>query len=133
MPQQETFLELQAPDEAIITVIKTYDQQFAGEVFKEMDDDAKDLLWQSLKLEEKYDPAGLPTPDESEDRDALLLDEMIDEGRDVYPTFSYFVVARDLRGQKEYVYVSPDWPSAEEYVKTHFQLPPTPVQPSSRP
>jgi len=118
MPQQETFLELQTPDGATLTVVKTYDKQFAKEVFGEVDDQARDLLWKSLKIEETYDPANLPGVDEPEDRDALLLDEMLDEGRDVYPHFSYFVVAKSLGGQTEYFYVSPDWPSAEEYVRT---------------
>jgi hypothetical protein len=127
MPQQETFLELQTPDGGVVTVVKTYDQQFAKEVFGQVDEEAKELLWKSLKIEETYDASGLPGPNESEDRDALLLDEMLDEGRDVWPDFSYFVVAKKLKEHTEHFYVSPDWPSAEEYVKIHFQLPPVPA------
>jgi hypothetical protein len=122
MPQQEKFLEIQAPDGATVSVVKTYDRSFATEVFKELDEEAKEILWRALRIEEIYDPSGLPAPGETEDRDALLLDEMLDEGRDVYPLFSYFVVARELDGKTEHSYVSPDWPSAEEYVKTHFPL-----------
>jgi hypothetical protein len=82
-----------------------------------MDDDAKDLLWKSLKIEETYDRPGLPGLNEPEDRDSFLLDEMIEQGRDVYPTFSYFVVERRAGDRTEYFYISPDWPSAENFAK----------------
>jgi len=121
MPEQETFLELQTPDGASVTIIKTYDQQLAREAFGQMDAEAKDLLWKSLKIETAYDPTDLPTLDEQEARDSLLLDEMTEQGRDIWPNFSYFVVSRRTGRQMEFLYVSPDWPSADEYATTHFR------------
>jgi Mg/Co/Ni transporter MgtE len=58
MPKQETFFEEQSGDRTI-EVLKSYDQGYAREAFKNMDEDAQRKLWESLKPEETYEPSGL--------------------------------------------------------------------------
>ena len=43
---------------------------------------------------------------------------MISAAREDWKTFSYFVVTTGVSPATQAVYVSPDWPSAEEYVKS---------------
>ena len=43
-----------------VEVLKSYDQGYAREAFRSMDEAAQQRLWESLKPEEIYDPAGLP-------------------------------------------------------------------------
>jgi hypothetical protein len=116
MPQQEIFFEEQLADRRI-EVLKTYDQQFAREAFDSMDEEAQAYLWSSLKPEEIYDPAGLPKPEEVEDRSAFLWDELVEQAREDWKTFSYFVVNEAKGNMKAALYVSPDWPSAEAFAK----------------
>jgi len=117
MPQQEVFFQQQRGDRRV-EVLKMYDQQFAREAFNSMDEAAQTSLWNSLKVEQIYDPVGLPSPDEREDRAAFLWDELVEQAREDWRTFSFFVV-NDIRGaHSESLYVSPDWPSAEAYAKT---------------
>ncbi len=121
MPKQEVFFE-QAAGHSRIAVLKTYDEQFAREAFDSMDETAQAFLWSSLKPEEIYDPAGLPTEAEPEDRAALLWDELVEQAREDWRTFSFFVVNEAKNGRTESLYVSPDWPSAEAYAKNRITL-----------
>jgi len=42
-------------------VLKSYEQSYAREAFQNMDEEAQQRLWEPLKPEETYDPAGLPS------------------------------------------------------------------------
>jgi hypothetical protein len=116
MPAQELFLDV-VLDGRKVQVIKTYDQAYAKEVFGGMDDDAKSFLWQSLKPEELYDPSGLPR-EPGTDYDAFLLDEMLEQGREEWNTFSYFVVVDEANGLSTPSFVSPDWPTSEAFARS---------------
>jgi hypothetical protein len=120
MPKQEVFFE-QTTGDRRIEVLKTYDEQFAREAFNSMDESAQTFLWNSLKPEEIYDPSGLPTADESEDRAAFLWDELVEQAREDWQTFSYFVVNEAKGGRAESLFVSPDWPSAEAFAKRYIE------------
>ena len=119
MPQQEVFFE-QTAGNRHIEVLKTYDQQFAREAFDSMDEEAQAHLWSSLKPEEIYDPTGLPAVEEPADRTAFLWDELVEQAREDWRTFSYFVVIEAKNGRSESLYVSPDWPSAEAFAKSRI-------------
>jgi hypothetical protein len=119
MPQQELFFQSEAAGRRV-EVLKTYDQQFAREAFDSMDEVAEAFLWNSLKPEKIYDPAGLPTLNEPEDREAFLWDELVDQGREDWKTFSFFIVNETTNGKSESLYVSPDWPSAEAFAKNRL-------------
>ena len=116
MPQQEIFFE-RTSENGSITVLKTYDEQFAREAFNSMDEEAQTHLWSSLKPEDIYDPTGLPTTDEPEDRAAFLWDEITEQAREDWKTFSFFIVNEKKNGHSQNLYVSPDWPSAEAFAK----------------
>jgi hypothetical protein len=116
MPAQELFFE-QVIGSRRIEVLKTYDQQFAREAFDNMDEKAQMHLWNSLKPEDIYDPEGLPTLAGAEDRSAFLWDELIDQAREDWKTFSYFVVNESKADLTKSLYVSADWPSAEAFAK----------------
>ena len=93
MPQQELFFE-KVTGTGRIEILKSYDQSYAREAFQNMDGEAKRRLWNSLKPEELYDAAGLPS---------LLV--------------SFFIVKETANGHAESLFVSPDWPSAEAFAK----------------
>jgi hypothetical protein len=116
MPRQETFLSLQNGDE-LLEVLKTYDETFAKEAFRNMDDDALAQLAASLKFETLYEPDNIPKP-QDEGYEEFVWDVMLDEAREEYNTFSYFVVTKTIGGKSENLFVSPDWPTAEAYVKS---------------
>ncbi len=116
MPKQEIFFD-HVSEGHRIEVLKTYDQSYAREAFDNMDVDAQNFLWNSLRPEEIYDPAGLPTPNELLERGAFLWDELVDQAREDWQTFSYFVVNETTGNRSESLYVSPDWPSAEAFAK----------------
>ena len=119
MPKQELFFQQEAEGRQI-EVLKTYDQQFAREAFDEMKDDAQARLWTSLNPEEIYDPAGLPSATEPEDRSAFLWDELVEQAREDWQTFSFFIVSEKAGTHSENLYVSPDWPSAEAFAKSRI-------------
>jgi hypothetical protein len=119
MPQQEVFFEQQLGDRRI-EVLKVYDQQFAREAFNSMDEAALTTLWNSLEVEKTYDPVGLPTLNEPEDRAAFLWDELVEQAREDWRTFSFFVVTETTGTQADSLYISPDWPSAEAFAKTRL-------------
>jgi hypothetical protein len=92
MPKQETFFE-QTVGGRRIEVVKSYDQAYARQAFRSMDGDALQRLWTSLKLEEIYDPAGLPALNDPEgEGDAFLWDELLEQAREDGPVLSFFIV-----------------------------------------
>jgi hypothetical protein len=126
MPQQELFFE-QLTSAGRIEVLKTYDQQYAREAFSNMDGAALRSLWNALKPEDIYEPANLPSLDDpnyvSGEAEAFLWDELVDQARERDNLFSFFVVNEVRNGRSENLYVSPDWPSAEAFVKSHADAP----------
>jgi hypothetical protein len=120
MPKQELFFEEQTGDRRV-EVLKSYDQSYALEAFKSMDEKALQWLWEALKPEEIYDPAGLPKLNDSADvngeAEAFLWDELLDQAREDGPVVSFFIVNVEVGKRSESVYVSPDWPSAEAFAK----------------
>ena len=123
MPKQETFFEEQSGDRRI-EVLKSYDQSFAREAFNSMGAEAHQRLWESLKPEEIYDPAGLPKLNDPNDTngeaEAFLWDELLEQAREDGSLLSFFVVNETVAQHTESVYVSPDWPSAAAFAKTRL-------------
>jgi hypothetical protein len=115
MPRQETFLSIQNGDE-LLEVLKTYDESFAQEVFRNMDEDAMAQLAESLKFESLYEAEGIPKPHE-DGYEEFVWDVMVEEAREEYNTFSYFVVTKTVGSKSDQLFVSPDWPTAEAYVR----------------
>ncbi|HEV2577129.1 MAG TPA: hypothetical protein VGU25_07955 [Acidobacteriaceae bacterium] len=115
MPRQETFLSVQNDDE-LLEIVKTYDESFAREAFRNMDEDALARLAESLKFESLYEPEGIPKP-QDDGYEEFVWDVMVEEAREEYNTFSYFIVTKTVGGRSEELFVSPDWPTAEAYVK----------------
>jgi hypothetical protein len=120
MPQQEVFFEQIAGDLSI-QVLKTYDPGYAREVFDEMDDEAQAILWKSLDIEQTYDAADLPSPDDPDHAD-FLWDELLDSAKEdvrLNPNLRSFFVVNETRSAKpQSLYVSADWPSAESFAKS---------------
>lgn len=115
MPRQETFLTVENGDETV-EVLKTYDEAFAREAFRNMDDEALAHLAGSLKPESTYDEKDIPKPGDDGYED-FIWDVMVDDAREDWKTFSYFVVTRSNGRRIETLFVSGDWPTAEAYVK----------------
>lgn len=125
MPKQEIFFEQQDGGRKI-EVLKSYDQSYAREAFSNMDEAALQHLWEALKPEEKYEAADLPSLNNPDDVDgeaeAFLWDELVDQAledpRASPHLTSFFIVNETLQGKREEsIYVSPDWPSAEDFAK----------------
>jgi hypothetical protein len=86
-----------------------------------MDDDALQQLWKTLKPEEIYDPAGLPTLGDTEgEGESFLWDELLEQAREDGSTLSFFIVNELREGNAENLFVSPDWPSAETFAKARL-------------
>lgn len=96
-------------------VVKTYDTFLAWETFADMDSQALGHLAKSLTIEEQYDPADIPRF--TNDYRELLWDEMTESAREDGQRCSFFVVTRASSQGELPLYVSGDWPSAEQYVK----------------
>ena len=120
MPKQEVFFEQQSGDKRI-EVLKCYDQSYAREAFGNMDEGALLSLWKTLKPEEIYDPAGLPSLNDPADvngeAEAFLWDELLEQAREDGPLLFFFIVNEIVGLRTESLYVSPDWPSAESFAK----------------
>ena len=117
MPKQEVFFEQSAAGTRI-EVLKSYDQSYAREAFSGMDEVALQRLWETLKPEEIYDPAELPSISDSDgEGEAFLWDEMLEQAREDGSVLSFFIVNETAGGRSESLYVSPDWPSAEAFAK----------------
>jgi hypothetical protein len=115
MPRQETFLTIKNGDDTV-EVLKTYDETFAREAFRNMDDEALAHLATSLKPEAIYEETGLPKPGEDGYED-FIWDVMVDDAREDWKSFSYFIVTKSNGRKTEELFVSGDWPTAEAYVK----------------
>jgi hypothetical protein len=115
MPRQETFMTVKNGDESV-EVLKTYDQAFAREAFRNMDDNALAHLAASLNLESLFEPVDIPKPSDESYED-FIWDVMVDDAREDWKSFSYFVVTKSNGRKAEELFVSRDWPTAEAYVK----------------
>jgi hypothetical protein len=119
MPQQELFFEQTAGDRRI-EVLKTYDPGYAREVFDEMNENALEILWKSLGIEQSYEPTDLPSPTDP-DRADFLWGELMDSAREdvrLNPSLRSFFVVNEIRSEApQSLYVSADWPSAESFAK----------------
>lgn len=117
MPVQETFFSQQRST-LNVEVIKTYDERFAAESFRQMDDAALKYLWNALTPEAIYDPDGLPSlGDPSGEAEAFLWDELREQAREDGHERSFFIVSAKDGSTTKAVYVSPDWPSAEDFAQ----------------
>lgn len=118
MPQQEVFFEQKTGDGAV-QVLKTYDQNYAREVFGGMAEDAQIYLWESLKIDESYEPADVP-PLKDPDGEDFLWQELLDAAREDGNLLSFFVVSEAKAGSSTSLFVSPDWPSAEAFARSRI-------------
>jgi hypothetical protein len=119
MPKQETFLR-ENVNGTTIEVLKTYDPGYAREVFGNVDDEAKESLAAALEIEKNHDPEDVPNPN-GPDYEDFLWDELseasLEDVRQSPRVYSFFVVTETKAGKPEDVYVSADWPSAQEFAK----------------
>jgi hypothetical protein len=115
MPQQELFFE-QVLGDRRVEVLKTYDSHFAREAFENMGDDAQELLWASLKIDDNYEPGDIPPVHDPGSAD-FLWEELLEAAREDGNLISFFVVNEAKGNVSESLYVSPDWPSAEAFAK----------------
>lgn len=114
MPRQEVFLS-EISNGRQVEVVKTYDRQFAREVFDLMDAAAKATLKDSLIANGTFDSSELP------DLDGEELWEGIEEGsREDWQTFSYFVVGEGKDAKADALFVCSDWPTAEAFARSRL-------------
>ena len=119
MPQQELFFEQQAEDR-LISVIKTYDRSYAREVFRNVDENAIRNLAAALEVEKNHDPDDIPDPDGQDYQDFLweeLSEASLEDIRQSPALYSFFVVTETEAGKSRDIYISADWPSAEDFAK----------------
>jgi hypothetical protein len=120
MPRQETFFE-ESKSGLRIEVLKSYDQGYAREAFRNMSAGAQQVLWRVLKPEQKYDAAGLPSLNDPTDvtgeAEAFMWDELLEQAREDGNLLSFFIVNEITGSRTESLYVSGDWPSAENFAK----------------
>ena len=62
MPKQEVFFEQKTGDRRV-EVLKTYDRSYAREVFKSIDEEAREALAEALELRKNYAPEDIPDPE----------------------------------------------------------------------
>jgi hypothetical protein len=116
MPRQELVLEKEVKGQRI-EVIKTYDTQFAREVFDDIEELAKAHLWEWL-VNESYAPEDIPMAGTPE-RNEFLWEEASEAARED-GRLSFFVVTEGVGRGSKCLYVSPDWPSAETFLRTRM-------------
>ena len=120
MPQQETVFEESVGDRRI-EVLKSYDQICAHEALRNMNGQARQILWGVLKPEEAYDLAELPSLDDPEDvngeSEAFMWDELLEQAREDGNLLSFFIVNEATAARTGSLYVSPDWPSDESFAR----------------
>jgi hypothetical protein len=128
MPQQELFFEQKTGDRRV-EVLKTYDRSYAREVFKGIDQEAREALAEALELRKNYAPEDIPSPSGG-DYDDFLWEELCEAAREDVRNdpslFSFFVVSEASAAKNEDLYVSPDWPSAERFARRRLQGPSSP-------
>src|ERR1039458_231735 len=118
MPQQEVFYEKRRADRRV-EVLKTYDRSYGREVFKSIDEEAREALAEALELRKNYAPEDIPAPNGSDYDDFLweLCEAAREDVRNDPSLYSFFVVSEARAAKNEDLYVSPDWPSAEAYAR----------------
>jgi hypothetical protein len=122
MPQQETFLSEKINDKTV-QVLKTYDRSFAREVFNGVGDEALRSLAVALEINTKYEPADIPAQEGPEYQDFLweeLCDAALEDVRQSPRLYSFFVVTETEAGKPEDLYISAEWPSAEEFARSRL-------------
>ena len=124
LPKQETFLH-EAANGVEVEVLKTYDKSYAQEVFRGMSPEALKALAATLSLADNYEATDIPAPD-ADDYADFLWDEIcegaIEDVRQSPTLSSFFVVVESKDGKSQELYLSPDWPSAEEFAKQRLAL-----------
>lgn len=115
MPQQELFMTA-TNREYTVQVVKSYDESYAREAFRHMDAGALGHLASSLKLASLYDESDIPNPGD-EGYEDFIWDVMVEDAREDWKTYSYFVVTRSNGRTVEELFVSADWPTAESFVE----------------
>ena len=122
MPRQETFLSERA-NGIVIEVVKTYDRSYAHEVYRNIDGEAQKSLATALQIAENYQASDIPNQGGT-DYDDFIWEELCDSAREDVRNdpslYSFFVVSESKAGQTQDLYVSPDWPSAEDFAKRHL-------------
>lgn len=110
MPEQAIYFDHTVGGKQV-KVVKTYDSVYARACFDEMGKDANEFLRKALDLECKYrtDPGT-----------EVTWEDLEEEAREDGNMLSYFVVTSEESGSVTPVYVSPDWPSAEQFAKRLF-------------
>jgi hypothetical protein len=111
MPEQSIYFDEQKGSKRV-QVLKVYDSAYARSCFEEMSDDALSVLSKSLDLASKYD-AGEPLAD-------LAWEDVEEDAREDGNVLSFFVVIEETGDRRTPIYVSPDWPSAENFAKKRF-------------
>ena|SRR6185437_1740229 len=109
MPKQQTFLELQLSGSKV-SVLKSYDRQFAHEVFEGMEETARQQLGATLRIKDRYELASAVSDDD-------VWEELVEQSREDWNRDSFFIVRRTGPRSLENLYVSPDWPSAERFAR----------------
>jgi len=120
MPRQETFLK-ESAGPVTVEIIKTYDHDYAREVFNGMGQDAKEALAQALELSKKFELEDIPNTNGIGYDDFLweeLSEDSLEDVREYPRRYSFFVVSVSENGKSQDRYVSTDWPSAEMYAKS---------------
>ena len=82
-----------------------------------MDDSALAHLASSVTLESLYEPSEIQKSTD-EGYDDFIWDVMVDEAREGWKTFSYFIVTKSRGRRTEELFVSGDCPAAEVYFKS---------------
>ncbi|HEV2133378.1 MAG TPA: hypothetical protein VGR47_03870 [Terracidiphilus sp.] len=121
MPHQETLMDHQTGNRRV-RVLKTYDRAFAREVLAEMDESARAHLWKSLRLDEEYESGNAPSLNSTEAED-ILWDALLEDSREDGNLSSFFVATEGRSNGTNDLYVSPDWPSSEEFAKSTIDEP----------
>lgn len=113
MPQQSVFFD-ERTGSTRVRVLKLYDISYARSCFEEMDENALAFLSKSLDLDGKYD-LGEPVT-------TLKWEDVAEEAREDGNTLSFFVVVEESASDSRPLYVSPDWPSAEQFARNRLSL-----------
>jgi hypothetical protein len=108
MPRQEVFFEQKTGDRRV-EVLKTYDTSYAHEVFKGIDEEAREALAEALELEKTYAPEDIPDPNSS-DYDDFLWGELCSAAREDVRNdpnlYSFFVVSEANVSRNKDLFVS---------------------------
>jgi hypothetical protein len=123
MPRQEIFLH-ESVNDVTVEVVKTYDVQYAREVFEKLSDEAMGSLASALELTKNFAPADIPSAGTTEYEDFVwveLSESALEDVRQSPILNSFFVVSETYRGKTEDLYVCADWPSADKFAKERLR------------